>query len=197
MILENLIYLAGSLGPLHLRNDVSRQLPCSVSENNWWHELYARYIIRTFPYVRCNYVHWTVSRSDKFFLDLQPKGTRSIFLLLAENQNGRASRTAPELLPEPAAPPRSLSAGGASTISTSFHFCLIAYRDLSPAVVAPGQTVHQRSCIQFTVNRKSPEVKLVEKELSMYWLEQQWTGHRSKWHWLQLLFGEFGLCSSI
>lgn len=47
------------------------------------------------------------------------------------------------------------------------------------------------------MNQKSPEDKLAQKELSMYWLEQQWIEHRSEWHGLWLLFGEFRLYSSI
>lgn len=33
-ILQNLMYLAGSLRPHHLRNDISAHLPCSVNKSS-------------------------------------------------------------------------------------------------------------------------------------------------------------------
>lgn len=51
-----LIHLAGPTDEvLCLRNNIAIQLPCSVSENHWCRTCYVRYIIKTFPSIRCYY----------------------------------------------------------------------------------------------------------------------------------------------
>lgn len=77
-ILQNLMYLAGSLGSPKEWHLSAAAMLCKLRQ--YWYKFYARYLIRTFPYTKCNYGHWQWADQITSSQAYSPKGKVCIFV---------------------------------------------------------------------------------------------------------------------